>query len=239
MPSGDLAALFERALDALLEKETRKRFGTGRPRRERAPKEGSRHVPVEVKRAVWDRDGSQCTFVDAEGRRCCERSHLTLEHREPFALGGPSNLENLCLLCSAHNLASAREFFGTRQIEAAIHAKTAIDENSPAKRAGMDDDSGRESVRAGMSETLEEQKAIQSERLVVPDGAYNERKPIEVVPATRVRDASSSALLALCQMGFRRQEAAAAVGRVCSTESGLGIQQLLRKSLLLLVPAVS
>src|SRR5690349_12083040 len=34
-PNGDLGALFERALEALLEKETRLRFGTGRPRKKR------------------------------------------------------------------------------------------------------------------------------------------------------------------------------------------------------------
>ena len=48
IPSGDLGELMERALDALLEKEKRRRFGADRPRRRRPLKEGSRHVPVEV-----------------------------------------------------------------------------------------------------------------------------------------------------------------------------------------------
>jgi hypothetical protein len=65
LPSGDLGELFERALDALIEQETRKRFGAGKPRKVRKLKPGSRHVPVEIERAVWERDQAQCTFVDA------------------------------------------------------------------------------------------------------------------------------------------------------------------------------
>jgi hypothetical protein len=101
LPTGDLAALFERALDELIERETKRRMGAGRPRKQRKLKLDSRHIPVEVARAVWERDASQCTFVDAEGRRCSERRFLTLEHRHPFALGGPPTVENICLLCSA------------------------------------------------------------------------------------------------------------------------------------------
>ncbi len=133
VPSGDLGELFERALDALLEKETRRRFGAGRPRKRRPLKEGSRHVPVEVQRAVWERDGAQCTFVDSEGRRCSERHFLTIEHRHPFALGGPPTIDNLCLLCAAHNLASARDVYGEATIEANIRGK-----GEPARAAAVE-----------------------------------------------------------------------------------------------------
>jgi hypothetical protein len=121
-----LSELFERALDALIEQETRRRFGAGKPRKARTLKAGSRHVPVAIQRAVWERDGSQCTFVDSQGCRCAERRFLTLEHRTPFALGGPPTLENLCLLCSAHNLASARHVFGAQHIEAKIRERTRV-----------------------------------------------------------------------------------------------------------------
>ena len=73
--------------------------------------------------ARWERDSSQCTFVDGDGRRCAERRFLTLEHRKPFALGGPPTLENLCLLCTAHNLENARQVFGELHIETKIRAK--------------------------------------------------------------------------------------------------------------------
>ncbi|HKY38077.1 MAG TPA: hypothetical protein VJN18_19175 [Polyangiaceae bacterium] len=70
LSSGDLGELFERALDALIEQEIRKRFGAGKPRK---LKPGSRHVPVAIRRAVWERDQAQCTFIDSEGRRCAEQ----------------------------------------------------------------------------------------------------------------------------------------------------------------------
>jgi 5-methylcytosine-specific restriction endonuclease McrA len=120
VPSGDLGELFERALDALLEQETRKRFGVQKPRKPRKLKPGSRRVPGRIERAVWERDGSQCTHIDAKGRRCGERRFLTIEHRIPFALGGPPTLDNLCLLCRAHNLENARQVFGEQHIEAKI-----------------------------------------------------------------------------------------------------------------------
>jgi hypothetical protein len=132
LPSSDLGELFERALDALIEQETRKRFGAdkagdaSKPSKPRKLKPGSRHVPVKIERKVWKRDNSQCTFVDREGRRCAERRFLTLEHRTPFALGGPSTFENLCLLCSAHNLENARQVFGEAHIETKIRARTPV-----------------------------------------------------------------------------------------------------------------
>jgi hypothetical protein len=124
LPSADLGELFERALDALIAQETRKRFGAGKPRKARNLKPGSRHVPVEIERAVWERDQAQCTFVDGEGRRCAERRFLTIEHRTPHARRGPPTLDNLCLLCSAHNLENARQIFGEPYIDAKIRAET-------------------------------------------------------------------------------------------------------------------
>jgi hypothetical protein len=101
IPSGNLPMLLERALDVLIETETKKRTGAGKPRKQRKLRPGSRHVPVEVARVVWERDGAQCTFVDAEGRRCSERRLLTIEHRDPFAKGGLPSVEKLCLFVRA------------------------------------------------------------------------------------------------------------------------------------------
>jgi hypothetical protein len=148
-------------------------------------------VPVAVQRAVWERDGSQCTFVDGQGCRCAERRFLTLEHRTPFALGGPPTLENLCLLCSAHNLESARQVFGAQHIEAKIRER-------------------RQVARAVSTE------------------AQPESEPPLQAPAQVVAS--------LCGLGFGRSEASAAVGHVLGSEPGLDVEQLLRKSLLLLVP---
>ena len=90
-----MGTLLERALDELIEREVRRRQGAGKPRKRRDLQLGSRHVPVEVVRAVWERDGFRCAFVDAKGRRCSERRFLTLEHRIPFAFGGLPTPKNL------------------------------------------------------------------------------------------------------------------------------------------------
>jgi hypothetical protein len=123
LPNGDLALLFERALDQLIERELKRRVGAGKPRRVAKPRLDSRHVPLSVARGVWKRDRSQCTFVDSAGRRCQERRFLTLEHRHPFSLGGPPTLENLCLLCRAHNAHTARQVFGDEFIASRVNAR--------------------------------------------------------------------------------------------------------------------
>lgn len=137
VPSGDLPELVERAIEALIERELKRRTGAGKPRKRRAQKPDSRHIPVEVERQVRERDGNQCTFTDALGRRCQERRFLTIEHCIPFALGGLPTVENLCLLCDPHNAHTARQVFG----EAFIAAKRAqraardkpADPEAPAK----------------------------------------------------------------------------------------------------------
>ena len=115
---GNLGELFERALDELIAKGTKRRQGvvSEKPRKPRPLKERSRHVPVSVAREVWERDESQCTFVDAHGRRCSEKRYVTLEHVDPHARGGPPTAENLCLLCKPHNLDAARREFGEEHI---------------------------------------------------------------------------------------------------------------------------
>src|SRR5215471_17429808 len=123
LPSGDLAQLFGRALDELIERELKRRGGTGKPRRVVKPRPDSRHVPLTIARQIWKRDGNQCAFVDSAGRRCRERRFLTLEHRHPFSLGGPDSLENLCLLCKAHNAHTARNVFGDAFIAGRITAR--------------------------------------------------------------------------------------------------------------------
>jgi hypothetical protein len=66
VPSGELPLLVERALDALIERELKRRTGAGKPRKRLPLKPGSRHVPVHVEREVRERDGNQCTFTDAQ-----------------------------------------------------------------------------------------------------------------------------------------------------------------------------
>jgi hypothetical protein len=113
IPSGKLSAIFGRALRDLVQATKKRLIGSDKPR---ALKPGSRHIPVAIQRAVRERDGNQCAFVDAQGRRCEERRFLTVEHCEPFARGGETSVDNCCLHCAAHNLLRARQVYGDELI---------------------------------------------------------------------------------------------------------------------------
>jgi len=56
-----------------------------------------------VKRAVRERDQGKCTFVSETGQRCCSRRGLEYDHVIPVARGGEATIENIRLLCRAHN----------------------------------------------------------------------------------------------------------------------------------------
>lgn len=92
----------------------------------RDSKRNSRYIPRAVVRAVYARDGGQCTFVGSDGRRCAERGFLEIHHHETtHAHGGAPTLENLRLACRAHNALYAerdygRQFMQNKQRMAAV-----------------------------------------------------------------------------------------------------------------------
>jgi hypothetical protein len=130
-PGRDLAAVIEQAITEKLDRLEARRFartkaprqgqpeppprmGSGRsPSPNGAPEAspewaleraaGSRHIPAAVRRAVHQRDGGRCCYVDEQGRRCPERDRLEYHHRHPFGLGGAHSVANVGLVCPAHN----------------------------------------------------------------------------------------------------------------------------------------
>jgi 5-methylcytosine-specific restriction endonuclease McrA len=113
---GDLAAIIELAVSEKLERLEARRFGsTSRPRKDLTqsdPSPSSRYIPAAVRRAVRERDGGRCCYLDEAGRRCSERGRLEYHHRHPFGLGGDHNLKNLRLMCHAHNSYLAEHDYG-------------------------------------------------------------------------------------------------------------------------------
>ena len=114
VPRGDVAEVLKRALhEYVLRLQRRKCAATDRPRPcSRRRSSDPRHVPAAVVRAVWERDGSQCTFVSDKGHRCKERSGLELDHVIPVARGGEATEANLRLRCRPHNQHEADRAFG-------------------------------------------------------------------------------------------------------------------------------
>jgi hypothetical protein len=127
VPDGDPATIMDAALTLLLEKLLREKTGaTIRPRRKKPPVPGSgeghvgkpsesRHIPADVKRAVWRRDRGRCAFTAANGRRCSSRGPLEFHHVEPYLLGGRATIGNIALRCRAHNAYEGMLVFGERQ----------------------------------------------------------------------------------------------------------------------------
>ncbi len=113
IPSGDDAAILDRALTSLLADLAKKKFAaTDQPRPSKGTAPGSRHIPAEVKRVVWLRDFGRCAFVGTNGRCCAERGFLEFHHVEPYAVGGEATVENVQLRCRRHNDYEARAYFG-------------------------------------------------------------------------------------------------------------------------------
>jgi 5-methylcytosine-specific restriction endonuclease McrA len=80
-------------------------------------------IPAAVRREVHERDGGQCTFLDARGRRCPSRAFLELDHVHPVALGGTNDAANLRTMCRMHNRWMAERIFGRAHVEARIRLR--------------------------------------------------------------------------------------------------------------------
>ena len=104
VPNGDLLSVFNRALVCLVQELERKKAAiVSRPRTAVRPSQRhSRHIPADVRREVWTRDGGRCAFEGARGR-CPETGCLEFHHVFPFAEGGRATVANIELRCRAHN----------------------------------------------------------------------------------------------------------------------------------------
>ena len=127
VPDGDLAAIVEAAVTEKLERIEARRYGrTSSPRKDLEETDispTSRHIPAAVRRAVRERDGDRCGYVDERGRRCSERARLEFHHRHPFGMGGDHSPANISLLCPSHNRYVAEHDYGP----AAIRRRAASD----------------------------------------------------------------------------------------------------------------
>jgi 5-methylcytosine-specific restriction endonuclease McrA len=119
-PRQDMALAIDRAARLLVAHLKKQRFAATAHPRSRPPEPGAvsgaatgtRHIPAAVKRAVWERDGGQCSYVSDSGHRCDSRSMLEFDHIDPVSRGGGATVENLRLLCRAHNQYAAEREFG-------------------------------------------------------------------------------------------------------------------------------
>ena len=111
---GDIAAVYARAVKELITRMERVRFGAcTKPRSKKQDQSNDpRRIPAEVKRAVWQRDGGQCTFVSESGHRCEARGDVEFDHVIEVARGGQATETDLRLRCRGHNQLTAERTFG-------------------------------------------------------------------------------------------------------------------------------
>ena len=113
IPDGALADVLEHALDLVLAESRKKRALVQKPRSgSKPPRDGSRHVPANVARAVWKRSGGRCECTLPNGERCEVTRALEIDHIRPYALGGEPTEENLRIACRDCNQLAARRAFG-------------------------------------------------------------------------------------------------------------------------------
>jgi hypothetical protein len=111
--TNDIAEVYDRAVRELIARLERTKFAaTSRPHRAPRAAAGSRNVPAHVMRAVWLRDGGQCTFVSESGHRCEARRGLEYDHETEFARGGEATEDGIRLRCHGHNQLTAERTFG-------------------------------------------------------------------------------------------------------------------------------
>ena len=116
VPTGDDAAVLDRAFDALLEKLAKQKFAaTDKPRVARGTKSGGQDVTAAIQRSVWVRDLGRCRYIGPNGHRCDERRFVEFHHVDPRALGGEASVDLIELRCRRHNDYEGRLYFGARR----------------------------------------------------------------------------------------------------------------------------
>jgi len=129
LPSGDLAAIVESAVDLLIEKVKKERFGVGRkPSTTAATKSATccaRPIPAATRRVVYLRDEGRCTFVDKFGNRCPETGMLEYDHLDGWARTHTHDPDRIVVRCHAHNQHAAEKMYGSEFMERARTSREA------------------------------------------------------------------------------------------------------------------
>ncbi|WP_248359043.1 hypothetical protein [Anaeromyxobacter oryzae] len=106
-PGASTEEILEVALDLLLDRAKKRKGLVEKPRREKRPSRPD-HIPAEVKRAVWVRDGGCCRWALENGGVCGSRHRLAAERLRLDVVVLPT--------CSPHGKSSAMHgWTGTRR----------------------------------------------------------------------------------------------------------------------------
>jgi len=175
VPSGDMGEVLDRSLEIAIRHTEKRRFAAAEHPRSGSGRSESRHIPAEVRRAVIERDGGKCAFVSADGKRCGSEWKPEFDHREAFAQGGEATVDNLRLLCRAHNQYVAECTFGP----GFMHEKRRAAAEAAARAS-----EARELSSASRAQEDRLRKA-EEQRLRRAEGERKETAAAEILPALR------------------------------------------------------
>jgi 5-methylcytosine-specific restriction endonuclease McrA len=83
------------------------------PRVDSRTQEPAPDTKAKIRRAVWKRDQSRCTFVEPRTQERCGAKHFIEEdHIIPKAMGGAYSVEDIRLRCRVHNQRHAVDSYG-------------------------------------------------------------------------------------------------------------------------------
>ncbi len=136
-------------------KRVLKQFLAAKRPRNVNPVKHTRYVPKALRQRVKVAAQHRCSFRSASGVQCNQTAHLEIDHIRPWAKGGSSrDIENLRVLCKAHNLLAAKQAFpdrrGLRNKSKPLARETKTEVGSPFFDSGIgiaspcfsDDDEG-------------------------------------------------------------------------------------------------
>ncbi len=110
-PGACAEQVLEAGLDLVLSQHAKRKGVVAKPQTKRRPSKPD-HVPAQVMREVWMRDGGRCQHPLHSGGICGSTERVEVHHVEARALGGPATVENLSLRCRFHNDLEARRDYG-------------------------------------------------------------------------------------------------------------------------------
>jgi hypothetical protein len=217
-PSGDVAQVFDLALDVLVRQLEKGKFATTSTPRPQAcrPTKDPRHIPAHVRLAVWERDQGRCTFVSASGHRCGSSKFLEYDHVDPVARGGRATVENTRLRCRGHNQHAAENMFGvgfmnekrdeSRRVAAQARKRIASAAEVAHIRSPIDEEpsaQARTAAARAPAETILEEHARDVEACLRNLGvrADQARRAVEVsmaLPEATLEERVHAALRSLC-----------------------------------------
>jgi hypothetical protein len=98
-----------------------------------------RYIRAHDRRVVNVRAGHRCEYLhEKSGKRCESSTGLQMEHRIPFAKGGPNREENLFLYCGAHNRLRAIQEFGEEKMRPYLKNARDLERASSSVSATLD-----------------------------------------------------------------------------------------------------